>query len=374
MAPPEYESFGSVLVTGGCGFVGHHVVAGLLRAQPQCAVAAIDISISNTLPGASYHRVDITDSSALHTFLRSLDPPPRVVIHTACAPILTREHDVLWSVNLNGTRNLLDAARDVGTVRAFVHCSSSSVVHDNRTHLVEADEDLPVLKAPAQKRVYTLTKAFAEEAVLQANRSTGSSSTATMLTVAIRPCTLFGPGNDLFITKIIDVVESGRARLQLGEGTNPWDFCYIDNLVHALFLAASALLRVDTTAPPLPSDRRVEGEPINVTNLERLPFWGFTLAVADALGKPVPPHDLVRIPLWIGLIMGFVAEWGVWLLSLGRREAGMSVETVGYTYLIRTLKCDKARERLAYKPLVGLHEGIRRTMKEYRNSKERKEK
>ncbi|KAF2141534.1 uncharacterized protein K452DRAFT_228725 [Aplosporella prunicola CBS 121167] len=373
MASTKYEPFASVLVTGGCGFVGHHAIAGLIKAQPECAITAIDIDISNTLPGASYHRVDITDSKVLHSFIRSLNPPPQVIIHAACAPILARDHSILWGVNVDGTRNLLDAARDVGTVKAFVHCSSSSVVHDNRTHLIEADENLPVLQPPAQKRVYTVTKAVAEKDVLAANRSSASKDGSTMLTVAIRPCTLFGPGNDLFISKIINVVETGRARLQLGEGTNQWDFCYIDNLIHGLFLAASALLRA-ANEPPLPADRRVEGEPINITNLGRLPFWGFTLAVADALGKPVPKKDIVKIPLWVGLIMGFVAEWGVWLFSLDKKEAGMSVETVGYTYLIRTLKCDKARERLGYAPLVELHEGIRRTIEEYKKQQGKKEK
>ncbi|KAB2570729.1 hypothetical protein DBV05_g10615 [Lasiodiplodia theobromae] len=64
-------------------------------------------------------------------------------------------------------------------------------------------------------------------------------------------------------------------RFQLGQGTNLWDFCYIDNFVHGFFPAASALLRA-ADAPNFPSDRRVEGEAIKITNIERLPFWGFT--------------------------------------------------------------------------------------------------
>ncbi|KAK0638415.1 hypothetical protein DIS24_g9824 [Lasiodiplodia hormozganensis] len=115
-----------------------------------------------------------------------------------------------------------------------------------------------------------------------------------------------------------DSLFSVSFRFKLGQGTNLWYFCYIDNLVHGFFPAALSLLRA-ADAPPLPSDRRVEGEVINITNIERLPFWGFTLAVADVMGKPVPEDQIVKIQLWLGLIMGFVAEWGVWLLSLGRK-------------------------------------------------------
>ncbi|KAF9641114.1 3-beta hydroxysteroid dehydrogenase/isomerase [Lasiodiplodia theobromae] len=161
-------------------------------------------------------------------------------------------------------------------------------------------------------------------------------------------------------------------RFQLGKGTNLWDFCYIDNLMHGFFLAASALLRA-ADAPPFPSDRRVEGEAINITNIERLPSWGFTFAVADVMDKPVLEDQFVKIPLSVGLIRGFVAEWGVWLLSLGRNEAAITVETFGYTYLTRTFKCDKAWERLGYTPHAGLHEGIRRTIEQYKNEKERKQ-
>ncbi|KAF2088041.1 NAD(P)-binding protein [Saccharata proteae CBS 121410] len=359
-SPTQYEQFDSVLVTGGCGFIGHHIVAALLSQQPTCKITVLDIAISNPLPAVSYHKVDIADETALRKVLTSLEYAPRVVIHTACSPILGPSADLFWRVNVNGARNVLSACQSLGSVRAFIHLSSSSVIHDNRTDLVEADETWPVLTSPkVQKRIYSLTKAHAETEILAA----AADRKGGMPILILRPTTVFGPGNDLFINKLINLAETGRAKYQLGDGKNDWDFCYIDNFIHAVFLASTALLRASASPPLPPSDpNRVEAEVFNITNFERLSFWGFQLAVADAIGKPVPERDLWKIPLWAGVCMGFVAEWSVWLLSLGRKESNMTAETVKYTYLVRTLKCEKARERLGYRPLVGLREGIQRTV------------
>lgn len=86
------------------------------------------------------------------------------------------------------------------TAQAFIYTSSSSAIHDNVSELVDADETYPVLRYPAQKRVYTLTKVEAEDETLGANRQDGDSS---MLTVSIRPATAFGARDYGFLGKVI---------------------------------------------------------------------------------------------------------------------------------------------------------------------------
>ena len=111
---------------------------------------------SHTIPGVEDHTIGISDEPAMRALLSSLAHPPRVIFHIAWPPPLARNHDAFYRMNVDGTRLLLSLAQGLGTVKAFVYCSSSSVIHDNISDLVDADETLPVLKPPrAEARLHT---------------------------------------------------------------------------------------------------------------------------------------------------------------------------------------------------------------------------
>ncbi|KAL1641687.1 hypothetical protein SLS58_005965 [Diplodia intermedia] len=353
----SHDSFGSVLVTGGCGFYAHHLIRRILEIEPTCTISVLDLDVTvNTFPGVSYHQCDLSDGSHVRAVFEQLQPPPRVVFHLACPPSIVPNDKRFWRVNVDGTRHVLESSRLVG-VKALVFTSSSAVVHDNVSDLIEADESMPVLKPPLQKHVYTLSKAIAEEDVLAANRKDG------MVTVSLRPCTTFGPNNPGFLERIVQVSKAGKARFRMGEN-NPWDFVYVENVVHACLLAADRLLLASDGAP-LPADRRVEGEAFNITNHERITFWDFTLAVSAAVGKPVDDKDIVKVPRIMALIVCFFSEWGVWLFSLGRRQSLMLREGVVFAYITRTLNIDKAVRVLGYRPVVSLQDGIKESVDWY---------
>lgn len=173
------------------------------------------------------------------------------------------------SVIVGGTRNLLAAAKDVGTVKALIYTSTSSVIHDNLSDLVDADESLPILCPPVQKRVYTLTKATAEEDILAANRAGGDTS---MLTVSLRPALCFGERDRHFLAKVLAVAQSERTKFQMGAGKNEFDYVYIGNLADAQVLAAERLLDAWGKPVPMEQGQRIDGENFNVTNNERMLF------------------------------------------------------------------------------------------------------
>lgn len=169
------------------------------------------------------------------------------------------------SVNVDGTKNLLNEARKTESVKAFVYTSTSSAIHDNVTELVDADELLPVLRYSAQKRVYTLTKVEAEDEILAANREHGDLS---MLTVSIRPATARDLG---FMSKVIAQARAGKVNVQIGPGENLYDITYISNLVDAHLLAAHTLIDAYGKAAP-PLERRVDGQAFIITNDEPVLF------------------------------------------------------------------------------------------------------
>ncbi|KKY27896.1 putative hydroxysteroid dehydrogenase [Diplodia seriata] len=356
---PAHTSFGSVLITGGCGFYGRHLIRRILDREPACSIAVMDVDMTQQplFPCVSYHACDISDGSRVRAVFSQLQPAPRVVFHLACPPSTVPNDARFRRVNVDGTRHVLESSRLVG-VQALVYTSSSGVVHDGASDLVEADESMPVLKPPRQKHIYTLSKAIAEEDVLAANRKDG------MVTVSLRPCTTFGPDNAGFLERIVEVAKAGKARFRMGEG-NAWDFVYVENVVHACLLAADRLLLGSDGGAPLPADRRVEGEAFHITNGERVAFWDFNLAVAAAAGRPVDAKDIVMVPRIVALVVCFLAEWGVWLFSLGRRRSLMLREGVVYAYITRTLNIDKAVRVLGYRPVVSLQDGIKESVAWY---------
>ncbi|EKG22173.1 3-beta hydroxysteroid dehydrogenase/isomerase [Macrophomina phaseolina MS6] len=165
------------------------------------------------------------------------------------------------------------------------------------------------------------------------------------------------------MARIVDTCKQGKARYQMGEN-NPWDFVHVANLVHACILSAERLLAASESAP-LPIGQRVEGEAFNITNLERMTFWDFTLATAAAMGKPVKEEDIVKVPRIIALIVCFFSEWGVWLFSLGRKQSTMVREGVIFAFITRTLNTDKAVKVLGYQPVIGLKDGIQESVDWY---------
>ncbi|KAI1163394.1 C-3 sterol dehydrogenase/C-4 decarboxylase family protein [Nemania serpens] len=347
------ETLGPVIVTGGCGFIGYHLVTGILQSEPGCQIHVIDIDIGrNQVPNVVYHECDITFLSKVERVFR--EARPKTIFHVACPDSMIIQPSVFQNVNVNGAHNLLVAARKTGTSWAFVNTSTSSVIHDNHTDLINADETLPVLQYPAQRRIYTLTKAIAEAEILAANRKHGDSS---LLTVSIRPASAFGARDTITMGKIVANARAGKSRIQIGAGDNVYDFVYISNLVDAHLLAARALLGAYGKPPP-PSESRVDGECFNVTNDEPIRFWDFQRAISASVGLPVQPDEIRVVPFWIAYLTAAISEYTTWLRSWGKEQPIITREAVRLTTITRTLNCEKAKRLLNYKPRVSMQEGL----------------
>jgi sterol-4alpha-carboxylate 3-dehydrogenase (decarboxylating) len=352
------SKLGPVLVTGGNGFVAYHIIAKILAEEPDCSIHSLDVNIERNRhanENVHYHRADLALAADVERVMQIARPV--TIFHTASPEFSDAPVSAYHRIIVDGTHHLLDAARKVQSVRAIVNTSTSGVINDNHTDLVDGTEDMPILRPPQQKRIYCLAKADAEEAIQAANRNGGRDDRG-ILTCALRPCLAFGEHDVGALGKMVAVARQGRSRFQMGNGQNPYDFVYIGNLADAHLLAAHALL--DAWGKPRPTDptTRVDGEVFNISNGEPWLFWDFQRAVAAQTGNPVRPEDIVVIPKWVGLTMGFVSEWVVWAISAGTRTPNMTREGIRFSTLIRTLNIDKAKRVLGYRPKVTVQEGI----------------
>jgi nucleoside-diphosphate-sugar epimerase len=222
-------------------------------------------------------RGDICDPQVVEDAIAGQD----VVFHSASL-VHTKHNrlETVRAVNIDGTRNVLRACQQHAVPR-LVYVSSASVVYDG--HDIEnGDESLPY--APSFPAPYAETKRIAEEEVLKANGQHG------VLTCAIRPHVVFGPGDTRLLPAILSRAREGKLKFRVGLGEKKLsDFTYVTNVVDAM-LAADLRLVPDSPVP---------GQAYFITNGEPMSFWDFVAQVLPPLGYQPPqagdpPRDRLR--------------------------------------------------------------------------------
>ncbi|SPQ19420.1 eb75a855-c120-4f0a-aa2b-d465e4d54e25 [Thermothielavioides terrestris] len=360
MVSEKKPELGSVMVIGGCGFLGHHVVRLLLR-DYTCAVSVVDLRCTrNRRPdsdGVVYYEADITDVDKLESVFAKAKPD--VVIHTASPAPQANDsvsHALFKKVNVDGTAAMIKACQHTG-VKALVYTSSASVISDNKSDLINADERWPMVRGKDQTEYYSETKAAAEELVLAANRAPES---PTLLTCAIRPSGIMGEGDTMQLYHMINVYRQGRTNVQIGDNDNLFDFTYVENVAHAHLLAARALL-ITAASKTVPLDHeRVDGEAFFITNDSPVYFWDYARAIWAAAGCPHGTEHVRVLPRSVGLLLGALSEAFCWAIG---KPPTFTRQRIIYACMTRYYDISKAKKRLGYKPLVSLDEGIRRAVK-----------
>lgn len=159
MAPTlPKPDLGKVLVIGGNGMLGHHLVK-LLLSSWTADVSVIDLKCDrNRLDGPAYHEADITDAARMQALFDEIKPD--AVIHTASpAPQAggAVADELFQKVNVEGTGVVVEACQKSG-VKALVYTSSASIMTDNKSDLRNANESFPVFRGATQPEYYSETK------------------------------------------------------------------------------------------------------------------------------------------------------------------------------------------------------------------------
>ncbi|MBW2375523.1 MAG: NAD-dependent epimerase/dehydratase family protein [Deltaproteobacteria bacterium] len=325
------------LVTGGCGFVGAAIARALKDRGDE--VIVLDLAPECPIEGVDYRRVDITDKAAVTEACRGVD----TIIHNASI-VHTKQNkqDVVWAVNLGGTENMLEAARENGVPR-FIYISSGSVVYEGKD-IENGDESLPyssVSQAP-----YADSKIAAEKLALADNGKGG------MATCALRPHVVFGPGDNRFMPALLEKGRKGQLSIQVGRGIWLSDYTYVSNMTDAVLLADEALAKDGLNSI-------AAGQAYFITNGEPMPFWDFIRKVAARLGFPPIKY---RAPKSLIYAIAAVKE-GIDTLKGGtlNAEDGMTRFAIRYMCTHHYFSIEKARRDLGYDPAVSIDEGIERT-------------
>jgi len=264
--------------------------------------------------------------------IRRAVPGCRVIYHLAAAYREAGLPDSRYrDVHVDSTRLLLEAAKDEGIER-FVHCSTVGV-HGDVEH-PPADEDAPL--RPGDR--YQETKLEGERLGLEAARKTGIE-----LTIA-RPSGIYGPG-DRRLLKLFRGVARRRFAV-LGDGRIFYHLTYIEDLVEGLRLCGEV--------------PRAAGRTYILAGPEVSTLNDLVAIIAREAGV-VPLR--IRLPVWPFWAAGAACEIVCRPLGI---EPPIYRRRVDFFTKSRAFRIDRARGELGYAPVVGLRDGIRRTLTWYK--------
>src|SRR3954454_24996813 len=211
----------TAFVTGGSGFIGGRLIQHLVeegwRVRALARSAQGDARIEAL--GAEAVRGDLDNGAAL----RGESHGCAHVFHAAAHLGADGDWKAFERVNVQGTKNLLAAARDA-EVKRFVHVGTEAALLAGDP-LIEADERTPL--RPDSPAPYSATKAQVEIEVLTASR------TGVFETVSIRPRFVWGVGDTTLLPNIADQVRKGRFAWIGGGRTRP-STSHVDNVVEGL--------------------------------------------------------------------------------------------------------------------------------------------
>lgn len=339
----------NILIIGGNGFLGSHIVTQFLEYQwpTTLNLSVLDIrQPASPVAGVRYVTGDITKVDDMRKSLRGIE----LIVHTA-SPVHGLGKEVYFKVNVEGTRTIINVAKELG-IAGMVYTSSAGVVFDGGDLInVNEDASIPLVAMDA----YNDSKAVAEKLVLDSNCE-------TFKTCAIRPAGLFGEGDRQLIPGMLSVLHNKQTRFQIGNNENLFDFTYIGNAAFAHVLAAEKLLEpmgaTEVQTKPGKQTNGVEGEAFFITNGEPIYFWDFPRALYSMTGFPGHSSYII-FPKNLAWYMGLASEYVSWALG---KEPTFTRFRVSFSCANRFYDISKARKRLGYRAKVGLEEGMKRSL------------
>jgi nucleoside-diphosphate-sugar epimerase len=316
-----------VMVTGGGGFIGGHLVDRL--AEQGLSVSAIDLNFPEELKNSVNGNVEfLVGDFRDEKLTRSALDGCQVVYHLASAHLQSHlPKSTYWDVNVNAVERLLRWCKEAG-VKRFVHTGTVGVYGDVRDH--PANE----LSECRPQSIYGETKLEGEQTALRFQSQEG------FPVVVLRPAWVYGPRCPR-TERLFRMLRKGRF-IKFGKCRNYRHPVYIEDMLDAFELAAESEEAVGEVF------LIADDEPVTVSELIR--------SFCSVLGVREPR---LRLPLAPMRIVAALAEAAGKLLKF---EPPFSRRSLEFFTTNNAFDISKAKTRLGYAPKFTLEGGLRATL------------
>lgn len=332
----------TILITGASGFIGSHLATRLVNVggHVRCLVRRSSPAAARDYLrdlGAELVFGDLTEPASLAAAVAGATS----VFHLGGGGSLGMSEQTARRMNVDGTRNILEACLASGSVRRFVHQSTCGVMGD--THGRRVDETFP---ARPEDNVYARTKAEAERVAL--------SFRDRLALCVVRFPGVYGPplveddaarvSGVTPLLMILSAVQSGQWRY-IGDGGSLNDWLYIDDAVAGLSLVG---------------EKGAPGEIYIISSGAGISMVRAIEAAAAALGVATPSGHM---PVPLARLLAATADIVARLLH---REPALRREMVDAFLVSRTFDISKARSAVGFEPTVDIDEGMARAVAWFR--------
>ena len=328
------ESSKNVFITGVNGFIGSHIAQcfsnygynlyGLVRNKNKTLrLEGIDIKLTEG---------DITMPETLDRSFQETQFD--IVVHNAGLASDWGSLDTFRTVNVEGTKNIAKKAKEAG-VKRFVHISSTAIHGFNGTQPITEDSEIDPPNA------YALSKVEAERWLFD------NPDFNEMEITAIRPGNVFGPKDNTFIDKYLDLLVKGQGGY-ISSGKSKTCPTYVENLAEGIFLAA--------THP------NAKGQAFIITDGLDINWREFTEALCKKLEVKNP---VLSIPYFLGFGVASIMETTYSLFGIKNPPplTRYRIKNGGRYY---NFSIHKAQKMLGFEPKVEFDQAIENTVKWYK--------
>ena len=321
-----------VLVTGANGFIGRHIVRCIEKQGDKINVLVRNSNSFNISDKVNIFEGDIFDNEKLRKAVNEVDAVFHLVAKTHDSSSIDNAKDY-YKINVEGTRNLLDACIN-SNIKHFVYFSSvKAMVEESKYTLDETYDCTPTT-------LYGETKLMAERLVIEYG------SKYDFKTTILRLPLVYGPGNKGNIYKMIEAIDNGRF-VMMGNGSNKRSMVYVGNVVDA------GIAVIDRKATDAKVYVITDGVDYTVKDLYKL--------IAKGLSKkPLPFY----VPMGIAKMLAIAGDIGNKII---RKPLPFNSEVLGKLTDSATFSSGRIREDIGFKPKYNLYNTIDETIKWYKN-------
>lgn len=313
-----------ILVTGASGFVGSHMIDLLVSKGHHIRAADVkDFSYPTEQKYVTFVKADITKREALRGFFDDVE----YAFHIASVFDYWASWDILYKVNVEGTRNLCEEALN-SDIKSLVIWSSGAVYG--------VPKEIPVKEtAPlAPVNDYEKSKAEQEKVAMQFFEENG------LPVIIIRPASIYGPRSKYGTTILLFMLAKGQLPAIPGCGK------YIPALVHVADVVNAAYF--------LAEKKEAIGDVFNIADDSKYTIEELLLAAAEMIGVKIRKF---HIPLWLLKTMAYFSELGAKITGKRPRIEKEMIRYLTFDSLMDNTKIKNLGYKLIYPDaMIGLQE------------------